>query len=76
MKKIYFELMHETEELKAQLLEADWEFDYDDYEWARYSVEIDGETYYKVEYEHDITYTDDPAEAAGYAWEYEDDDDM
>ena len=61
-----FELYEDTTELREILLAADWEFTSEIWGDKNYIVEIDGEEFYKVEFEDgSVIITDDPAVAAG-----------
>lgn len=61
-----FELFEDTAELRKTLLAANWEFIAEIWEEKHYIVEIDGEEFYKVEFEDgSVIITDDPAVAAG-----------
>lgn len=61
-----FELFEDTAELRKVLMSADWEFTCEIWGEKDYIVEIDGEDFYKVEFEDgSVLITDDPAVAAG-----------
>ena len=61
-----FELFEDTAKLREILLAADWEFTSEIWGEKNYIVEIDGEEFYKVEFEDgSVIITDDPAIAAG-----------
>lgn len=61
-----FELYEDTAELRKTLESAEWEFTSEIWGEKNYIVEIDGEEFYKVEFEDgSVIITDDPAVAAG-----------
>ena len=62
----HFELFEDTAELRKALESADWEFTSEIWGDKNYIVEVDGEEFYKVEFEDgSVIITDDPAVAAG-----------
>jgi glycine betaine/choline ABC-type transport system substrate-binding protein len=61
-----FDLLKDTAELRKMLESADWEFEFETWGDMNYSVEIDGEEFYKVVYEDgSVIITDDLAVALG-----------
>ena len=63
---IRFDLFDDSAELRKALESADWVLSFEVWEEKNYTVEIDGEEFYKVEYpDGSIVITDDPATALG-----------